>query len=244
MDKDILEKALIKSEKIFIFPKPLYDYREIIFGITVNGRAVPIITENNFLAFGYHDLNSRDAMDIYTDYFMSYRYEILDRLKNIFSLEDIDIFEKELYTDIYGRLRDYNVKKIDSYNRIRKTINLYIEYIVSLSDEIEAQDRIHIVPFLFMPLDRYTFECKYIFTKPELARWNIKRTSTLGEINSESKFSEMQGCLYDKAINLSKQLGKDFYRIYFDIFKKSRINSEYNNLFLVDMTKTQALNFK
>lgn len=223
MDKNILRQVIAAGEKIFFSPNDLYGYREIFLGISVNGKTEQIINENQFLAFGYHNLNSREAMSICIDYFLNIKPELLKKLEYIYTLNDLINLEEHLYIEVYNLLNNSNIQKLDSYNRIRKTINLFIKYIISKSKEINQETRSRIVPFLFVPLDNYIFKCEYIFTKSELSQWKLKRTSTLGEINTEKNYYEIQNCLNKKASYLSTLSDKIFYRIYFDILKNNRI---------------------
>lgn len=234
MNDYILSKAAEIGERVFIYPEPVYGYKEIMYGIKLNGNVRQIITENNFLAFGYHDLNSRETMRVFIDFFIKNQNYILEEIKNIQHLENLNSLEMNLYNEIYKNLNQLELKKLDSYNRIRKTLDFFIECIVALCDQISTNDRLNLVPLLFLPLDNYIFKSEYIFEKPKLLTWNIKRSSTVGDIENEKVFYEMQLYLNQKSNDLSNVIGQKFYRIYFDIFRKNRINSNESNLFLID----------
>lgn len=238
MDKNILIKALTRGKEIFTEPKPLYTYDEIITGTNVNGKKMKAVDNNTFMAFGYPlNDNAKKVKNVYEDYFIDNKANIIRELLNVGTLKDMDNLERAIYKDIYSKLIDIKAEKLDSYNRIRKPINLYLEHIISMSDSINNDQRKIIVPHMFLPMDKFIFNSEYIFSDLEKKRWGIKKKSGFGVVKSEELFYEMQNSLIEKAKAVSELLQEDFYRIYFDMFWGNRIESDQGNLFLSNLDK-------
>lgn len=238
MDKNVIIKALTKGKKIFTEPKSLYTYDEIIIGTNIKGKTMKAVANNTFMAFGYPlNENAQKVKNVYEDYFIKKKADIIKELINVNTLNDMDNLERAIYNDIYSKLTDIKAEKLDSYNRIRKPINLYLEHIVSMCDSIDNAQRKKIVPHMFLPMDKFIFDSPHIFTDLEKKKWRIKEGSGFGVVRTEELFYEMQNSLIEKAKAVSELLQEDFYRIYFDIFWGNRIESEEGNLFLSNLNK-------
>lgn len=238
MDKNILIKALTKGKEIFIEPKSLYSYDEIITGVNIKGKTMKAVANNTFMAFGYPlNENAKKVKSTYEEYFIENEANIIKELINVDTLKDMDDLEKEIYNDIYSKLTNINAEKLDSYNRIRKPINLYLEHIVSMCDSIDNTQRKKIAPHMFLPMDKFIFNSEYIFSEFEKKKWRINGDVGFGVVRTEELFYEMQNSLIEKAKAASELLQEDFYRIYFDMFWGNRIESQEGNLFLSNLNK-------
>lgn len=242
MDKNILIKALKKGKEIFTEPESLYTYDEIITGANIKGKTMKAVANNTFMAFGYPlNENAKKVKNIYEDYFIKNKTNIIRELKNVDTLNDMDNLERAIYNDIYSKLIEIKAEKLDSYNRIRKPINLYLEHIVSMSDSIDNDQRKKIAPHMFLPMDKFIFNSEYIFTGLEKKKWRVNGNVGFGVVKTEELFYEMQNSLIEKAKAVSELLQEDFYRIYFDMFWGSRIESEERNLFLSNLNKNSEV---
>lgn len=238
MDKSMLIKALEKGKQIFTNPKPLYGYDEIITGVNISGKNMKAVANNTFMAFGYPlDENAKKVKKAYEDYFISNKSIIIKELINVNSLDDMDYVERTMYKEIYSKLIDIKADKLDSYNRIRKPINLYLEHIISMCNLIENIERKRLAKYMFLPMDKFIFNSPNIFNANEKRMWHISDRDGFGVVRTEELFYEMQNTLIEKAKNISKELDEDFYRIYFDMFWGNRIESEGANLFLSNLSK-------
>lgn len=238
MDKSILMKALEKGKQIFTNPKPLYSYDEIITGVNISGKNMKAVANNTFMAFGYPlDENAKKVKKVYEDYFISNKSIIIKELINVNSLYDMDYVERTIYKEIYSKLIDIKAEKLDSYNRIRKPLNLYLEHIISMCNLIDNIQRERLVQYMFLPMDKFIFNSPHIFNDNEKRKWHISDKAGFGIVRTEELFYEMQNTLVEKAQNISKELDEEFYRIYFDMFWGNRIESEGANLFLSNLSK-------
>lgn len=238
MDKSMLIKALEKGKQIFTNPKPLYCYDEIITGVNISGKNMKAVANNTFMAFGYPlDENAKKVKKVYEEYFISNKPTIIKELINVNSLDDMDYVERAIYEEIYSKLIGIKADKLDSYNRIRKPINLYLEHIISMCNLIENIQRKRLVEYMFLPMDKFIFNSPHIFNDNEKRKWHISDKAGFGIVRTEELFYEMQNTLVEKAQNISKELNEDFYRIYFDMFWGNRIESEGANLFLSNLSK-------
>lgn len=236
----LLKQALKSAEKIFLCPSVLYRYEDIIKGVKVNGtlkKAVSINTTQAFgkkLSYGNFYENKNKAMEVCDEVFFSKKDWIINELcSNIRTKEAMDAFEHELFKSIQEALLVYTTPTLigESYNRIRKIVELYIEHIVSMSSEIDSPTRKQLIPLLFLPIDSWIIKNELIFDSENIYLWGLTRRSSFGEIKTKTLFDEMQLYLDKKANNISTALGEEFYVIYFDIFWRNRLNRTGGNLF-------------
>lgn len=173
-------------------------------------------------------------MEVCDEFFLTQKAQILKGLSStIRTREELDEFEHEIYKGLQAVLLPYSTYSLinESYNRIRKIVELYLEHIVSMAIEICNDRRNELVPLLFLPIDSWIMGKELIFDDYTLARWGLKRNSSFGAIRSKALFDDMQRYLVKRAQKISAELSTDFYVIYFDIFWNNRLESPGNNLF-------------
>ncbi|WP_065077978.1 hypothetical protein [Clostridium ragsdalei] len=248
----ILKQALQSSETIFLKPSVLYKYEDIIRGVTVNGtqkKAVNLNTTQAFgkkLTYGNFYENKKKAMEVCDEFFLSRKYRIINEIhSHIRTKEAMDTFEHELYMNLQEALLAYTTPTLieESYNRIRKVVELYLEHIVSMASEIDNETRKLLTPLLFLPIDSWIIKNESIFDNESIYRWGLTRGSSFGEIRKKPLFDDMQRYLVKKANEISMVLGAEFYVIYFDIFWNNRLSMPGCNLFGVQ-TASSLVNTK
>ncbi|HOA56111.1 MAG TPA: hypothetical protein PK767_06645 [Clostridiales bacterium] len=240
MDKSVLKHALKSAEAIFLNPSVKYPYDDIIRGVQVNGtrkKAVDINTTQAFgkkLNYGNFRENKIKAMDVCDTFFLEQKEQIIKVLCTaVKSRNELDEYEHELFKELRDALLLYSTSSLinESYNRIRKVVELYLEHIVSMAAEIDDDRRKELVPMLFLPIDSWIIANELIFSDYALASWGLTRKSSFGKIYSKALFDNMQRYLSDKAQEISTELGEDFHVIYFDVFWKNRLYNPGCNLF-------------
>ena len=131
----LFEQIQQKAEIIFNAPFPTYKYDGIIFGCNVkspigNGYTqMSAVGTNTWRGFHRTPNSLSGSKDVFTGYFKERVAFIIDTLKSIRIVEELDHFENEIYLGIRKRLQG-NIRSdmLTSYNKIRKPIDLYIEH--------------------------------------------------------------------------------------------------------------------
>jgi len=223
-----------------LHPSVVYPYENVIKGVSVNGTQKKAVDLNTTQAFGkklsygnFYD-NKKKAMEVCDEVLLSKKDRIINELHSrIRTKEAMDAFEHELFMSLKEALLDYSTPTLieESYNRIRKIVQLYLEHIVSMASEIDSETRKLLTPLLFLPIDSWIIKKELIFDSESIYRWGLTRGSSFGEIRKKTLFDDMQRYLVKKANEISMEFGAEFHAIYFDIFWNNRINMPGDNLF-------------
>ncbi|HHX61741.1 MAG TPA: hypothetical protein GX707_13700 [Epulopiscium sp.] len=246
----ILKQALQAAQTIFLSPSVLYEYDDIIRGVMVNGTRKKAVNLNTTQAFGkklnvgnfYH--NKKKAMEVCDEFFLSKKDWIISKLcSQIRTREEMGVFEHELFMQLKRGLLVYSTPTLigESYNRIRKVVELYLEHIVAMAREIDTETRKLLTPLLFLPIDSWIIKNEFVFDNESIDRWGLKRSYSFGEIKEKSLFDNMQQHLVRRANEISMVLGAEFHVIYFDIFWNNRFNAPGGNLFGVQTGESLVL---
>lgn len=236
----ILKQALQSAEIIFLNPSVIYQYEDIIRGVPVNGtrkKAVNLNTTQAFgkkLTYGNFYENKKKAMEVFDNFFLSQKERIINELhSHIRTREAMDAFEYELYMSLQKKLLVYSTPSLieESYNRIRKIVDLYLEHIVSMASEIESETRKLLAPLLFLPVDSWIIGNELIFDNKSISKWGLTRKSSFGSVRKKAVYDEMQRYLVEKAKEISRLLKAEFHVIYFDVFWGNRLKTPGGNLF-------------
>ncbi|NMB95719.1 MAG: hypothetical protein GYA02_03780 [Clostridiaceae bacterium] len=132
--------------------------------------------------------------------------------------------------EIKSNLTNVKSYMLQSYNRIRKPVDLYIEHIASMSTELDGY-RGKLVKLLFLPLDSQIFGSEYIFTLNELYRYGLTRESSFSNVKCKSDFDKLQKLLMSKATAIYNSYKIEFDSIYFYLIWNNRYTKNPNNLF-------------
>ena len=147
------------------------------------------------------------------------------------NINKLNEFENKLCKDLKELLIPHiKENMLNSFNKIRKSVDLYIEHIVSMSEELKDY-KAKLIPMLFLPLDSQVFASEHIFTIEELYRYRLKRSYSFKDVTSPKSYSELQSLLRIKAIKAGSILNKNFCRIYFDLLWNNRYENPGSSLF-------------
>jgi len=120
--------------------------------------------------------------------------------------------------------------QLQSYNKIRKPVDLYIEHLVAMAVELE-EARAKLAPLLFLQLDSQILAHPGLFTDKELAEHGLTRKSTYKSITAERTYVEIQDLLAHKAATVAESMTRAFHVIYFDLVWNDRYRNWGSNLF-------------
>ncbi|HHW21310.1 MAG TPA: hypothetical protein GXX26_00290 [Clostridiaceae bacterium] len=126
-----------------------------------------------------------------------------------------------------------NIKasQLESYNKIRKPVDLYIEHIASMCSDISSSERAALVKLLYLPLDSQIFASPYIFSRSQLYSFGIRDNASFKDVWHRKTYISLQDMLLKKAADISDHIGKEFLRIYFDLLWNDRYRKPGRNLF-------------
>lgn len=231
----IYKKACESGNHIFMTPKKLYTYNEIINGVKVGRITMKAVDESTFQAFGRFNENMRKSQSVYREYFNNNEKKIINSLNGISTQNELGELEEEIFSNIHNKLlKDTDNGRLNSYNRIRKPINLYLEHIVSMAQEINKRKAL--VPMLYLPLDKVIFGSDYVFNDSERRKLNINPNLGFGQISAKEHYNKLQIYLKRKSDLISQKIGVEFYKIYFDMFWKERYLHCDDNLFYSNLS--------
>lgn len=231
----ISEKLFIaKAQKVFFNPSPLYDYDSIVEGCIVKdkfGEEWTMRAIDRSIWRGFHRINVNEdgAKNIYVGYLIKNKTSIIDAIKKINNLDELNKFSDNLCSEIQALLKETIKNDKLVYNRIRVPIDLFLEHVISMAKELNCF-RKKLIPFLFVPLDEHTIE--KCFTSIELMKEDSKSITTITDIDSFDEYDRLQKILYKKSIERTKEYGEKYYRIYSELLWHDRYkNCSGGNLF-------------
>lgn len=159
---------------------------------------------------------------------------ILNELKSINCKKDLDYLEEQLREELKIQFsKNIDEKRLNSFNRLRKPIDLVIEHIISMSFELN-EIRNKIISSLYLPMDSQIFNSD-LFTNEELKKAGISKKLTYGNIISKDSYYYLQYLVEKKAEDISRNNKIDFFPIYFDLIWNDRYEKEGGNLFEVSL---------
>lgn len=236
VDIGLFNQITEKSEEIFLEPKIAYTYDEIINGCNVLNplggyKTMYAVGSNTWRAFYKKETSIIGPKDIFINCFTKNKDNSIKNLKGVNKINELNELEDDLCKDLKEMLKPYiKENMLQSFNKIRKPIDLYIEHIVLMSKELEGY-REKLVPMLFLPLDSQILASEHIFTDSQLYKYNLKRSSSFKDITSSRTYNELQMILQNKSLEISKAINKNFNRIYFDLLWNDRYKKPGSNLF-------------
>jgi len=225
-----IDTILHNAQKLFLNPSELYTYDAIILGTKVCGKTKvqKAVGKNTFRGFYRKAGFNRGASAIFDPFFITNKTKILSKLRKISTREEMDQFSNTLREEIKKQLINVEERQLESYNKTRKPIDLYIEHIVAMAAELSSSDRARLMPTLFLPLDSWIFGADQIFTETELRAHHLTRRSTYKDVLDRGIYMELHEMTRKKAHDISSC----FYPIYFDLIWSDRyLRTNARNLF-------------
>ena len=232
IDKVFSRSYITLAKKVFTAPDPRYEWDEIVAGIEVGSKCHSAVGISTFR--GFHRINkaSHGAKNVFVNYFLDNKTELVGNLLRIRSRSELHKLSNRICKRIKDKLRNIiRSDQLDSYNKIRKPIDLYVEYLSSMARELDKV-RSKLTPLLFLPLDSQIISDKALFSDDELGDHGLSRKSTYKDVTSESAYRALQGLVRRKSEAMSAH--SRFYPIYFDLLWNKRYRNNGRNLFKIN----------
>jgi len=224
-----------RGSEIFLQPKPEYPWRDIVSGTNVqskNGqiRRMFAVAPNTFR--GFHRINQQcpGAKEEFVSYFRDGESKIVAMLRTVENREQLHHIADTLCSEIRDRLTNCKPSQLDSYNKLRKPVDLYLQHLTCMASELR-KSRDNLVPLLFLPLDSQIVAHPYIFTVTELSVHRLTRQSTYKDIADSKSYNSLQAIVASRASQVSSTIHCPFHPIYFDLIWNNRFERWGGNLF-------------
>ena len=227
-----------RAEEIFINPSPTYDWNQIVNGVHVARRdgsrkTMAAVSTNTFRGFHRIDQTRPGASAVFKGFMVDSKEELLGRLKTIKSRKELDKLKDGLVMNVRERLTNVIPHMLESYNKLRKPIDLYVEHLVAMSTELNSE-RARLVPLLHLPLDSQMFDQTAIFSDAELRKAGVGRGDGYAAVTTKARYDGLQAVTVRRAKEISKATGRAFHPVYFDLIWNHRYAAWGGNLFEVN----------
>ena len=155
----------------------------------------------------------------------------VSRLSKVETQEQLHQLENHICEEVKTTLTNIKSQQLQSYNKVRKPVDLYIVHLVALAHELDGYRKL-LTPLLFLPLDSQILRHEGLFAGGELQkRWHLPSKPDFQDVRSEATYMALQQQLQLKADAVATARGKAFYRIYFDLLWGNRYANWGGNLF-------------
>ena len=224
-----------RAEQIFLRPERQYPWVEIVTGATVlnrhgQTRLIPAVGTNTFR--GFHRLNksAEGPQETFVNFFVSEKRHLVAELTKVKKTDALHQLSNHISEALSKRLENIRSEQLQSFNKVRKPVDLYLEHLVSMAEEL-AHLRSTLVPLLYLPLDSWILDHPSIFSDDELAHYGLSRGLSFSDITREPVYLALQNLAQAKARIMSARLKTTFHRIYYDLFWNNRFKNWGTNLF-------------
>ncbi len=226
---------LDKAECVFLSPGNRYSWEEIVSGapvLTAQGRRrrMSAVERNTFRGFHRVNKNCPGVQESFRGYFIEQKSVLVEALSQVQTREELHQVENRLTEAVRARLCNVMPAQLESYNKVRKPIDLYVMHLVAMAVELDAH-RAALVPLLFLPLDSQILQHPELFTDEELANCGLSRASTYKDVTTETTYRALQQLLLQRAATVATRLGRPFHPVYFDLVWNNRYRNWGGNLF-------------
>jgi hypothetical protein len=215
-DNGLVSQINKTGERVFYSPSPQLTYYSLATGS---------LASNTYRGFHRIDKTIPGAKDVFESFFTASKQQIISILSQVKREDDLNEYSDEICRRLVeGLTKNIVREQLQSYNKIRKPVDIVIEHMVSMGEDFE-QIRQSVTKYLFLPLDSEMFQSDFVFTDSELYHLKLRRRYTFKDIRSKAQYQQIQAFLRDKADRLG--LGA---RIFFDLVWKERFKSQGTNL--------------
>jgi len=254
INSDVVNKIFIKAQTVFLKPTSLYCYDDIVYGIYINDKNGKIardkrgrkkkmcaVNSNTLRAFERIDKKSKFGPKyLLYEYLRKNKDYILNNLKKIQSQQQLNSFEICITNDLKNYLATNVLKdRFNSFNRLRKPVDLLIEHLVCMSLELD-EHRNRLLNYLFIPLDSQIFGSE-LFTKNQLNSVGISLNSTFGDLTCDKAYYYLQKILTKQAEEISSIHKINFFTIYFDLLWGIRYRKWGGTLFETNIYDSESV---
>jgi hypothetical protein len=233
-----------KAEETFCHPKKLYPWDDIITGVSVcksdgSSKQMLAVANNTWRAHHRIDKSKPGSSDIFKEYFVRNKSKILSGLNTVNDKDSLNKLSNQLQQSLRPYLTNLKMNVYDSYNSIRKPIDLYFQHLIAMGREIPQEIRPRLISILFLPLDSQimgVFQLNgdhdfSIISYNQLKSYGLNRFSSYGHVKTETMYLGLQGEVANRAQKITGLCGRPFHPIYFDMLWGKRYTRNGGNLF-------------
>ena len=221
-NNEYFDQAYVNAaQRIFMTHSTHYPWEGIVNGVRVQGRVMRAVAGNTFRGFHKIDKTLLGAAAVFKEYFNMNCNTLVEALNSVQNTADLDKLCDEISEKIAGQLTNICAEHLNSYNKIRKPVDLYVEHLVAMSCEM-ATKRPHLMPLLRLPIDSQIIQCKHLFCGAELKANALSRGSSFSDVKSKDSYDNIQCLIAKKAVIVTQQYQTPFYPIYFDLIWGNR----------------------
>lgn len=210
------------GKKIFLDYKSNFKYHEVV---------KISISSSTYRSFWRIDKSKPGAKKNVDSFLLNENSALINSLKLVSTETELEKLSHR-YCEEIRRLLQVYIKpdaNLNSYNKTRKLIDLFLEHLVSLSSDLKDH-RCDLVPLLFVPLDSQILTYKELIDKTTRTQFRITNTSSFACIETRENYKALQEVLKKTAVDLGIN-----HRIYLDLIWNNRYQSDADNL--IDLTK-------
>lgn len=233
-----------QAEQVFLAPDEVYPWNDIIQGVAVtfpNGRVKTFraVAPNTFRGHRRIDTSKPGSITVFQPYFLNRRRHILRGLKAVRTRHDLHQLLNEITEDIRLGMTNIQDAVRNSFNRVRKPVDLYIEHLVAMAREISPALRQRLVPLLFLPLDSVMLNPIPIpghspirlFDPNTLAGLDLSTQPSYGHVSTQAQYEALQTLVDDACQELTRRCKRTIHPIYLDLLWRKRFTRTGGNLF-------------
>ena len=213
--KCVLQELQQVGKEIMLLPKKTLPFDEFYSNI---------IGGNTLRAFHRIDKENSGPRAILLDFLTNNELTLIEELKSCKSIEDIDFLSEKLEIALRNELSENVIKRVlDSYNSVRKLIDLILEQIVLVCCDLDGF-RKKLIHLLRVPLDSFILNSSCLFSFNERKQLNLDNNGGgFLSIKTKEQYYAIQSHLRNVA-----ESNKIDHPIYFDVLWRDRINYQYN----------------
>lgn len=218
---------LIKiGEWAYLKREDLHPWVDIVRGTWTTGldgtkQKLIAVDVNTFRGFHRFDKDEEGPKATFVQYFVSQKRRLAKELATITTEIELHKLSNRIQSELILNLTNIMPDQLDSFNKVRKPVDLYIEFLVTMSLELKHL-RSALVPLLFLPLDSQLLNNPVVFSEGDLRSIGLSRGLSFGDITTEDSYLELQCLANTFASTISTKFGKQFHRIYYDLLWNDR----------------------
>lgn len=244
MDIDFWAYVSKKAEKIFFHPERVYPWDSIVQGVPVcksdgTKERMYAVAKNTWRAHHRQDKSQVGSSTIFINFFVKNKNSILHDLKNVQSRKSLHDVSNVWVSNISPELKNLKTHVLNSYNSIRKPIDLYFFALISMAEEFSNDFRSSLIPLLFLPVDSQMLgkfpignnHDFHIFDYNQLRGLGLTHLSSYGHIKTEKTYIDLQKIASLRAKEISESCSLPFYPIYFELLWSHRYKRDGGNIF-------------
>jgi hypothetical protein len=233
-----------KAEAVLCKPTCLYPWDEIVHGVMVcrsdgSSERMVAVAQNTWRAHHRQNTKQTGSSDVYKHYFVANKNDILSELFSVRDRDSLHALENRLALNLKPLLSNLKPHLLNSYNSIRKPIDLYLQSLVAMAQEVTEEARMRLIPLMFLALDSQMLgpfrihdkEEFSIFSYGQLRKYGLTPKSSYGHIKTEETYIRIQDIVTNKAKEIADSCGQSFYPVYFELLWNRRYSRTGRNLF-------------